>query len=219
MANLPYEAHDLGPTADRDTADTLEHTFDDLSAFDPGGPVRYDVSNLRPFEAWSSAVQMRFRELGIEFRVDDEGVVRQLGNRRRADGSEVATIRQVERGAAVRYDGPGCVISRASPLEPEVEREVDALVDAAVDDLVAGRVELRLDGLPGDLPERFARALAGDTDEAFVLVADGLLPLLAAEDRIVISSVGVDEAIERSALIERRVVGTLVLVTDPPVSC
>ena len=34
-----------------------------------------------------------------------------------------------------------------------------------VDDLVDGLVELRLDGLPGDLPERFERALAGDADE------------------------------------------------------
>lgn len=156
---------------------------------------------------------------GIEFRVDDEGVVRQLGNRRRADGSEVTTVRQIERGAAVRFEGPGCVISRASPFDADTEAEIDALIDGAVDDLVAGRVELRLDGLPGDLPARFDRALAGDRDVAFVLVADGLLPLLAAEDRIVVSSSSVDAAIGRAALIDRRVVGTLVLVAEPSIGC
>ncbi|MFW2335859.1 hypothetical protein [Ilumatobacter sp.] len=219
VANLTFTAHDVGPTADRAAADTLERTFDDLTSFEPGGPVRYDVDDLRPFEAWSSAVQMRLRELGTEFRVDDAGVVRQLGNRRRADGSEVTTIRQIERGAAVRYDGPGCVISRASPFDADQEAEIDALVDAAVDDLVAGRVDLRLDGLPGDLPARFEQALAGDRGVAFVLVADGLLPLLAAEDRIPVGSEAIDAAIESAALIDRRVVGTLVLVTEPPLGC
>lgn len=219
LANLGFTAHDLGPTTDRQAADTLERTFEDLASFEPGGAIRYDVDDLRPFEAWSSAVQMRLRELGIEFRVDDEGVVRQLGNRRRADGSEVTTIRQIERGRAVRYDGPACVISRASPFEPEVEAEIDARIDAAVDDLVSGRVELRLDGMPDDLARRFEQALEGHAAEAFVLVADGLLPILAAEERIVVSGPGVDAAIESAELIERRVVGTLVLVVDPPVDC
>ncbi len=219
VGNLRYTAHDLGPTADRAAADTLDRTFDDLATFEPGGPVRYDVSNLRPFEAWSSAVQMRLRELGVEFRVDDEGVVRQLGTDRRADGTEVTTIRQIERGAAVRYAGPACMISRASPFDPTSEAEIDQLIAAAADDLAAGGVELDLEGLPGDLPARFERALSGDGDEAFVLVADGLLPLLATEGRILASSAGVDAAIESADRIDERVVGTLVLVTDPPVGC
>jgi len=219
VGNLGSTAHDLGPTADRAAADTLERTFDDLAPFEPGGAVQYDVSELRPFEAWSSAVQMRLRELGIEFRVDDEGVVRQLGNARRVDGSEVTTIRQVERAAAVRFDGPGCVVSVASPFDPATEAAIDELIDGAADDLAAGRVGLDLGGLPADLVDRFERALDGDGNEAFVLVADGLLPFLAGEGRIVVSTPAVDAAVDAADRIDERVVGTLVLVTDPPVGC
>jgi hypothetical protein len=219
VANLGRTAHDLGPTADRAAADTLERTFADLSDFDPGGPVVYDVGNLRPFEPWSSAVQMRLRETGVDFRVADEGVVRQLGNGRRADGQEITTIRQIERSAALRYDGPGCVISRASPYDATDEARIDTLIAAAVVDLASGRVGLRLDGLPDDLRQRFEAAVGGDADEAFVLVADGVLSFLDREGRITGPTEAVSNALLASAEIDRRVGGTLILVTDPPVGC
>ncbi|MEO6652937.1 MAG: hypothetical protein ABIP17_09805 [Ilumatobacteraceae bacterium] len=219
MANVPFFAQDLGPTADRAASETLDRTFDDLTAFTPGGPVRYDVGNLRPFEPWSSAVQMRLVELGIEFHVADEGVVRQLGNRRRADGSDVTTVSEIERGAALTYDGPGCVLSIASPLDPSDERVVDAVIASAVDDLVAGAVEIDTTGLDDDLPARFAAATSGDRSQAQVLVADGLLPFLSAEGRIVRSTPAVDAAVTQAGLIDRRVVGTLLLIADPPIGC
>ena len=219
VANLPLTAHPVGPTADRAAIDTLERTFDDLGEFEPGGSVRYDVSNVRPFEPWSGAVKMRLRELGIEFTVDDGGMVRQLGTSRRADGTEVTSMRQIERSAALRYDGPGCVISEASPLDAAVEAELDAVIAAAVADLAAGRAQLDLSGLDPDLAARFERSVAGDTDEAFVLVADGVLAFLAADARIVESSPAIDVAVERADELDRRVVGALVLVVDPPVDC
>ena len=217
--NLPVTAHPLGPTADRAATDTLERTFEQLGEFEPGGSVRYDVSNVRPFEPWSGAVKMRLRELGIEFTVDDGGMVRQLGNNRRADGTEVTSMRQIERSAALRYDGPGCVISEASPFDPAVEAELDAVIDAAVTDLAAGKAELDLSGLDPDLAARFERSTTGDTDEAFVLVADGVLTFLAADGRIIESSPAIDLAIERADELDRRVVGALILVVDPPVDC
>lgn len=219
VANLPFYAHDLGPTADRVASETLERTFADLAGFDPAGPVRYDVGNLRPFEPWSSAVQMRLVELGVEFRVDDEGVVRQLGERRRVDGGEVTTVRQIERGAALTYDGPGCVLSLASPLDAADEAIVDAAIAAAVDDVTAGLIEIDTAGLGDDLPARFAAATSGDRATAEVLVADGLLPFLASESRIMRSTPAVDAAIAAATTIDERVVGTLLLIADPPIGC
>jgi hypothetical protein len=219
VTNLGVTAHALGPTADRAAADTLQYTFEDLASFDPDGAVLYDVGNLRPFEPWSAAVQMRLRELDIEFRVDDDGMVRQLGNGRRADGSEVTTLRQIERSAALVYDGPGCVISRASPFDAAAETAIDAVLDAAVADLASGRVELDLAGWDPDLVTRFERATSGDTGEAFVLVADGVLASAAAEGRIIGSTPAVDEVVGMTDTIERRVNGALLLITDPPVGC
>jgi plasmid stabilization system protein ParE len=219
LLNLGVTAHDVGPTADRAAADTLEHTFDDLAEFRPGGAVRYDTHDARPFEPWSAGVIMRLRELGIAFRVDDDVLVRQLGNRRRADGTEVTTIHQIERGAAVGYDGPGCVISRASSVDAATEAAVDALITSAAADLAAGAVDLRLDGLDPELALRLRSAAAGDGAEAFVLVADGLLAFLAGTDRIATGTPAVDQAVASAAEIDRRVEGTLVLVTDPPHPC
>ena len=219
VANLGVTAHALGPTADRAAADTLERTFDDLASFEPGGAVVYDVGNLRPFEPWSAAVQMRLRELGIEFRVSDEGMVRQLGNGRRADGTEVTTLRQIERSAALVVDEPGCVISAASPFDVATEAEIDAVIDAAVVDLAAGRATFDLDGWDTALVARFERAAAGDTDEAFVLVADGVVGVAAHEGRLTSSTPAIDAAVDRAAAIDRRVNGALVLIADPPVGC
>lgn len=219
VANLGVTAHSLGPTADRSAGDTLERTFDDLAAFEPGGAVLYDVGNLRPFEPWSAAVQMRLRELGIEFRVDDEGMVRQLGNGRRADGSEVTTLRQIERSAALAYDGSGCVISTASPFEIGTEASIDATIASAVTDIAAGSVEFDLGDWDPSLVARFEQATSGDRDEAFVLVADGVVATAAAEGRLTVSSPAVDAAVDRAEVIRRRVDGALLLVVDPPVGC
>lgn len=219
VANVGVTAHALGPTADRAAADTLERTFDDLESFEPDGPVLYGVGNLRPFEPWSAAVQMRLRELDIEFRVADEGMVRQLGNGRRADGTEVTTLRQIERSAALVVDTPGCVISAASPFDPATEAEIDAAIDAAVVDVAAGRATFDLAGWDPALVARFERAANGDTDEAFVLVADGVVAVAAAEGLLTSSTPAIDDVVDRAATIERRVNGALVLIADPPVGC
>ena len=221
VLNLGFLAHDLGPTADREAADTLERTFDDLDDFEPGGPVRYDVSDIRPFEPWSAAVKMGLVERGIEVRVADEGVVRQLGNGRRADGTEAAVIRQIERSTALTVDEP-CVISAASPFAPAESARLRALVDAAVDDVAAGVVELDTDGLDGDLASRFAAATGSDRAEAFTLVADGVLGFMADDGRIVRSSAAVDALLAERRRVDRFVRGFLVLVaepTDPAASC
>ena len=67
----------------------------------------YDVSNLRVFEPYSSTMMMRMQELGIEFRVTDEGLVRQLGPSRRADGTETTRVFQLQGVEALDYSGPG----------------------------------------------------------------------------------------------------------------
>ena len=117
---------------------TLERTFDDIDRFDPGGPVVYDIDNLTPFEPYSTAVMMRLRERGIEFRFNDESMLRQMGEQRRVDGSEVAHLRQFQRAEALLYDGDGCIVSLRSGVSPADEEAADALIAAAADDLASG---------------------------------------------------------------------------------
>ena len=218
LANLPYYAHDLGPTADRAAADTLHRTFDDLSRFEPDQPVVYDVDNIRVFEPYSSAVMMRLRELGIEFRFEDEVMVRQFGEGRRADGDEPTHLRQYERSDALLYGGEGCVVSLRSAVSPEQEAVVDSVIDAAVADLASGGREVNVEGLPDEVRLLTESAVAGNHDDAFRVVAQALLPVLVNEGRIEPTSAMLTAVAATDDIVER-VNSTFLLVATPASAC
>ncbi len=218
LANLPYYAHDLGPTADRAAADTLHRTFDDLSGFEPDQPVVYDVDNIRVFEPYSSAVMMRLRELGIEFRFEDEVMVRQFGEGRRGDGEEPTHVRQYERSDALLYGGEGCVVSLRSAVSPEQEALVDSVIDAAVADLASGGREVNVEGLPDEVRLLTESAVAGNHDDAFRVVAQALLPVLVNEGRIEPTSAMLTAVAATDDIVER-VNSTFLLVATPASAC
>jgi hypothetical protein len=213
IANLPYHAHDLGPTADRAAAATLERTFDDLADYDPDGPVQFDTDNIRVFEPYSSAVLMRLRELGVDFRFDDEITVRQFGERRRVDGSEVGHVRQLERSDALLYDGAGCVLSLESGVDMSTAQEADRLIAAAAAELASGEHPVDVSGLPDDVRTLVEAAVAGDADAAFRVVADALLPVLVDEGRIG-PVPPVQAAADRTDTIVARVNSTLLILAS-----
>ena len=107
VAAVPYSAQPQGPVADYAAMPALRRVFRELEPLRAGEPVVYDVSNVRVFEPYSSAVMMRLQELGIEFRVTDEGMVRQLGESRRADGTETHACvpARARRGAGLHRTG------------------------------------------------------------------------------------------------------------------
>jgi hypothetical protein len=218
LANLPFYAHDLGPTADRDAQATLERTFDDVDRFDPGGPVVYDIDNLTPFEPYSTAVMMRLRERGIEFRFSDESMLRQMGEQRRVDGSEVAHLRQFQRAEALRYDGDGCIVSLRSGVSSADEEAADALIAAAADDLASGSVTVDVEGLPDDVGGFVQSAVGGDHDDAFRIVVSSLLPDLVEQGRLQPTR-AIAAAIDDHDLIQHRVNSTLLVAATPATAC
>jgi hypothetical protein len=174
LAAVPYLAQEHGPVADYAAMPALRRVFRDLEPLRAAAPVVYDTSNVRVYEPYSSAVMMRLQELGIEFRVTDDGMVRQLGERRRADGTERTTIFQLEALDALHYDGPACTISLASRFAPEEEAALGRTRDAIVAALVRGDLGVR-DGPSRAGADRFAAARAGDPVAARTLVDDGTL--------------------------------------------
>ncbi len=218
IADLPFHAHDLGPTADRAAADTLARTFDDLDGFDPPGPVVFQTDNVRVFEPNSAAVMMRLRELDVEFHFDGEVDVRQFGEGRRADGSEVGRVRQYERSDALLYRGDGCTLSLRSGVAADDEAVVDDLIAAAAADLTGGSVSVDVGGLPDDVASLVTAATGGDTDAAFRVVAQDLLPVLVSEGRLV-PTAAVTAAAEASDTIVARVNSTLRVVATPATLC
>src|SRR5688572_6686431 len=218
IANLPFYAHDLGPTADREAQATLERTFDDVDRFDPGGPVVYDIDNLTPFEPYSTAVMMQLRERGIEFRFSDEPMLRQMGESRRVDGTEVAHLRQFQRSEALLYDGDGCIVSLRSGVSLADEETADALIAAAADDLASGAVSVDVEGLPDDVAGFVQSAAGGNADDAFRIVVSSLLSDLVEQGRMQ-PTPATAAAIAEHDLIEDRVNSTLLVMATPANVC
>ncbi|MEP4648587.1 MAG: hypothetical protein ABJ314_00255, partial [Ilumatobacter sp.] len=135
MWNVRYLAQPTGPTADIATMATMRRIEPQLDTLVGHDPVFYDASTLRVFEPYSSTMMMWMQERDIEFRVADEGLVRHLGEARRADGTEPTTVFQLEGLTARTYDGPACVVAEASLLTNDDAASVEAMVRTAADEL------------------------------------------------------------------------------------
>ena len=133
--NIPFLAQPSGPTAEFRTLPTMRRIEAQLEQLEGFDPVLYDISTLRIYEPYSSTMMMWLQEDGIEFRVDDDGMVRQLGEARRADGTEPTRIFQLEGVAARTFDGPECLLAEASLLTTEDDAAVRQLVEDAAADL------------------------------------------------------------------------------------
>jgi hypothetical protein len=214
LANLPFHAHDLGPTADREAQATLDRSFDDIDRFESQGAVVYDIDNLTPFEPYSTAVMMRLRERGVEFRFSDEPMLRQMGEQRRVDGTEVGHLRQFQRAEALLYDGDGCIVSLRSGVSAADEETADALTAAAAEDLAGGAVAVDVEGLPDDVVAFVQSATGGSADDAFRIVVSSLLPDLVEQGRLQ-PTPSIAAALEQHELIEDRVNSTLLVTATP----
>jgi hypothetical protein len=180
--SLPYRAHPEGPVADYDSMPAMRRVFPAVGVLEGYDPVVFRTDNINVFEPYSSTMMMRMQELGIEFRVEDEPMVRQLGNNRRADGSETVTVFQLEGSPALLYDGPACTIALASALTEGDEAEVRDTADALAEALTAGGISVDDTALAADEPfELLDAARAGDIGAAWALVVDGALARWVAE--------------------------------------
>lgn len=178
VATVPYHAQPQGPVAFYSSMATLRRVLPHLDQLADVQPVLYDVSNLRPFEPYSSTVMMQLQELGIEFRVTDEIMVRQLGPTRRADGSEPATIFQLQGAPAVLYDGPACVVARASELDEASEGVTTERAEQLAAQITDGSLTIAdtvLRDADAAIEPVLRAAQDGDLDAARSLVYEGYL--------------------------------------------
>jgi hypothetical protein len=172
----------------------LRRVFRELEPLRAGEPVVYDVSNVRVFEPYSSAVMMRLQELGIEFRVTDDGMVRQLGESRRADGTEATRVFQLEHAAALDYSGPACRVAIASALDPAEEAEAAAHLDALAAALGRGDVTVDLDAVDPVAREAVQAAIGEDPALTRRLIMDGALDNALVGDTELIATIEVIRA-------------------------
>lgn len=178
VAATPYYAQPAGPVGFYYAMPTLRRVFPELEQLRQVQPVLFDVSNARIFEPYSAAVMMQLRELGIEFRVDGDAMVRQLGESRRADGSEHARIFQLQGSEAALYSSSACLVVIASDLSAADERRARQIADRLAADVADGNIAIdpaapNVDGI--DTAPVLAGAIAGDVSAARFVVYEGYL--------------------------------------------
>lgn len=228
VANLPRYSQRHGPTATTDGMPALRTTFAAIDAMVDAGtwpePVFYDVSNERIYAPYSSAIQLHLRERGAEFRIEPEFLVRQLGEHRRADGSEVATIMQFQAWEAY-FPPPGCVVSRTTgdaELDAAHERTAEELAAAVAEAVAGGGFSFAVPPDAAPLDVELAERATTDPDTLHEVTLDGRLRYWLEQGWIVVGPDALDLA-ERvrtegpalTAWLER----LFALVITDPVTC
>ncbi len=212
VAAMPYFAQQQGPVADYSAMPALRRIMRQLDSLRSSAPVVFDTSNhVNVFEPYSSTVMMRLQELGIEFRVTDPGMVRQLGDGRRADGTERTTIYQMQGWPALEDGESDCVVAEASALSPGDEDAARAEEQAIIDGVTSGRLTVDVSKVSPARQTEVAQAIEGDAAVARHLVRDGTI------DSSIVS--GDDRLAARFDLVHRWVNSTYVLFARNPVDC
>lgn len=176
VANLPYLAQQQGPITFSATMPAMRRVEPHLEQLREVQPVLYDVSNVRFLEPYSSTVMMWLQEADIEFRVIDEGMIRQLGESRRADGDEPARVFQLEGADAVLYDGPACVVALTSALSEDEDGVAVEQAEQIAGELADGTITVDqavFVGLDEETATSLLAAQGGDVDAARALVHRG----------------------------------------------
>ena len=212
VAAVPYFAQQQGPVADYASMPALRRIFRDLEPLRDSAPVVYDMSNVRVFEPYSSAIMMRLQELGIEFRTTDEGMVRQLGDARRADGTERTRVFQLEGRSAIDYAGDACRIAIASALDPADEEQARRDADSIVAGVVDGSISVDVSAVPPELADAARAAAGGDAATARSMVLDGSLGAEALAG-------GTEDLPSELALVRQWVGTTLGVFAENAVTC
>jgi len=218
VANVPAHLQLAGPSAEPTAQPVARALASQLERFRPGGPVLFDASNLRFAEPYSTVAMSAMQRDGVDVRVELEGLVRQLGEARRADGSEVLRMRLLEGRAALEVPAGSERVAFSSPLTgAEIERlvagerqVVELLRGVGLELTDAGR-ELVASGGIGVDPRELERAAA----EPEALVGSGGFAALVVTGSVVVDPVS-DELFRDVAALRLRVTTTTAaLLVDP----
>ena len=152
VLNLPASSSTVGPANDTDVMPIVRDLASQLDGLDVDAPLLYDTAGIRFAEPWTSAIMAALVERGIDFEVEEEFWVRQMGERRRADGDarERLFLREGEDAETVPEGARR--VAHVDGLNDAERRELDALkrdladLDVELND--AGRAASALDPLP-----------------------------------------------------------------------
>jgi len=220
IAALPFHAAPEGPVADRAVEPNLARVFEQLEPLRAHQPVRYRTDNLRVYEPYSSAVMMRLQDLGIEFRVEDPGMVRQLGDGRRSNGDEAVEVFQLEAVAAMQYDGPACRLAYTSLVTGDAADRAVRAAAWASEALRTGDIAPldSADLAPADA-DLLASAASGDDTAVTDLVYRGNLSRLLADGKLEVIGTDAARLLDDMRIVDQWIATTYGLYATLPAPC
>lgn len=133
VLNLPQHDMHSGPAADADAIPVVRALARQLGPLREEGTVLYDTSGLRFAEPWTSSMMAALQEWGIDFDVDDEGWVGQLGPGRRDHGAAKVKVFVREGTAATAVPDGARRVALVEGLDAAESRELARLERRLVD--------------------------------------------------------------------------------------
>lgn len=217
-ALVPITAR-AGPDSDRDLIPVVRSFVDQLRSYDEDETVLVDVSHTRFGEPFSGPLLGQLALQGITFNVTEDRLTRQVGNDRRADGTETVAMVLVMGSALRRVPQDATVVAESSALTGAERAELDVVDDKVVDVVGSGGITLNAQGR--------AAARAGHTvfpgvpvapgDDATAFVVDGGLGI-AIRDGYYDIPAGHDDLFERYGELVVRWITTNAMVYTVPIT-
>lgn len=186
IMTLPTHAAPEGPTADRAFGPSVEALLDQVDDYDPDGPVEFDLTVLRFAEPYSGPLFAALSRNGVDVVVDDENMLRQIGARRRATGTEDARLVLLEGDATERPPEGARQIAFVDGLAADDRAELEDLRPDVVAAATRTGIELNEAGRDAvqDGQIGFAPAVLAAGDDATSLEEAGWISLLVNNDWI-----------------------------------
>jgi hypothetical protein len=218
VLNLPTKASPLGPLADQSAGATAAALIDGLDDYRPAESVLFDPSTLRFAEPYSGPVLAALTRNGVDVRVEDEVMVHQLGERRRAGGDESQRLVLLE-GTAARTPPPGArAVSLVEGLDAAELAELETLRPKVLALARRDGLFLNADGAAaaagGRIP--FQQTVLAPGDDPKDLEAAGWIGSLVAEDYLDLGGRG-ERTFRRYSELERRLATRTVGLFEIPI--
>jgi hypothetical protein len=188
VLNLPSHLHRDGPAAEPHAQGPARELSRQIDHYEPeSAGVVFETDNLRFSEPYSTVVMSALQRNGIDLYVEDHGLVRQLGEARRFDGTARTRLFLLEDRPALDVPSGATLVALATPLAADEvealvagEREMAARVAATGLVLTPTGVGAVESGALGVTADEIARA-AGDAER---LVAIGAVARLTLADAL-----------------------------------
>ena len=131
VLNLPAHVQPAGPDTFQESISVAVELSQQVREYRSDRAVWFDTRGLRYLEPYSAAVMSALQQADVDFRVDEPGLVRQVGDARRSTGDEGVRLYLREGREALTVAAGAERIAFTSPLMP-----------AEIDELLAGEAAM-----------------------------------------------------------------------------